>query len=475
MFETDPLLPSIINMTPEKSPLDFRSLHSTVDDQGKRKWIYAIQPKGKYYNYRTWLSYLYFAVFFTLPFLKINGQPLFLFNIFESEIILFGRLFTPQDFIIFGIIMIVSIVIIVIFTMIYGRIFCGWICPQTIFMEMLFRKIEYWIEGNANQQRIRDNKKWTRDTYLRKTTKHTLFIVLSFLIAHTFFAYLIGVDKLMQTISEPLKDHWLKLAGLVVFTGLFYGVFAFVREIVCTVVCPYGRLQGVLMDKSSMNVSYDFVRGEPRNKKSKTEGAGDCIDCGMCVHVCPTGIDIRNGAQMECVGCTACMDACDMIMVKVGKEPKLITYASEVNIEEKKPFEFSTRIKVLTGVMVVLAVLLTGFILSRKNLDATIMRVPGQVLQENEDGTITNLYRIKITNKTNKEMAFELVPERSDVTIRPMGNKLEKLDRRAYEEETFFIAMPKESIDKRKFELKVYLMSGDRKIDTKKVVFIGKF
>jgi cytochrome c oxidase accessory protein FixG len=311
----------------------FRDHLATVDAKGKRKWVFAQKPKGRFYNIRTWVSWGFFALFFGLPFIKMNGRPLFLFNISDAKFIIFGKIFWPQDFFIFGVTMITFIVFIVLFTAAFGRLFCGWVCPQTIFMEMLFRKVEYAIEGDAARQRLLNNGPWTGEKIARKSAKHIAFYILSFIIANFFLAYIIGIDELKKLIMEPVSEHSGSLIAILVFSAIFYGVYAYFREQVCTVICPYGRLQGVLLDPNSMIVAYDYKRGEPREKfrkiKNEEINAGDCIDCFQCVKVCPTAIDIRNGTQMECVGCTACMDACDKMMDGVGRPRGLIRYASE--------------------------------------------------------------------------------------------------------------------------------------------------
>ena len=453
----------------------FRNRHSTINVEGKRNWIYAIQPKGKLYNYRTWLSYFYLLLFVSLPFIRLDGNPMFQFNFPEGEFIFFGVLFTPQDFIMFGIGMLIFILFIIIFTLIYGRNFCGWICPQTIFMEMVFRKIEYWIEGNGNKQKLKNNKKWTTEIYIRKTVKHIIFLAISFGISNIFLSYIIGTDALLNMAKEPVSNHLVGFVTMIFFTLTFYVVYAFVREIVCTVICPYGRLQGVLLDKNSIIVAYDYLRGEPRNKKTTTVGAGDCIDCGMCVNVCPTNIDIRNGTQLECINCTACIDACNMMMKNVGKPPELITFASENGIASSKKFAFTYRIKSYTAVLSILMVLLTILIVTRTTFDSTIMRVPGQTLQENEDGTISNLYRIKVTNKSNKTLAYQMVATNPAVKIERVGARIDSLHGRQLTEETFFLKVLPSKVKERKIEFEILLMSGKKVMERKSAIFISEF
>src|SRR5690606_12945541 len=223
--------------------------------------------------------------------------------------------------------MLIVMVCIVLFTAVFGRVWCGWTCPQTIFMELIFRRIEYLIEGDWTQQRKLNEGPNTDAKAWKKLLKHSIFLLISFAISNIFLAYIIGSDALFKIMTDPLEQHIGGFISIVVFTLVFYGVFAYVREIVCTTICPYGRLQGVLLDEQSMTVAYNEKRGEPRGKLRKGEtdnDKGDCIDCNLCVQVCPTGIDIRNGIQMECVSCTACIDACDAVMEKIHKPKRLI-------------------------------------------------------------------------------------------------------------------------------------------------------
>jgi cytochrome c oxidase accessory protein FixG len=244
---------------------NFKDKISTVDAKGKRKWMYVFQPEGKLYNLRSWFSVFYLVLLFGLPFVYYHGNPLFLFDVTQSKFIFFGQVFLPQDFILFGIGMLVFLLFIIVFTLIFGRVFCGWACPQTVFLEMVFRRIEYWIEGPAHKQQAANEKAWTTEMYVRKSLKHIIYFAISFLIANTFLAYIIGLKELLKIIREPLTDHVVGFMLLLLFSTLFYAVFAHVREIVCTVVCPYGRLQGVLLDKNYIVVSYDY--NEVKNVK----------------------------------------------------------------------------------------------------------------------------------------------------------------------------------------------------------------
>lgn len=455
----------------------FRDRVSSVSETGRRKWVYALKPSGKWTNYRKYLAWLYLVVFFTMPFIKVNGMPFMMINLPEGKFILFSKIFWPQDFFIFAIGMITFIIFIVLFTVIYGRLFCGWTCPQTVFMEFVFRPIEWLIEGSPAQQKKLNAGEWNARKILKKTLKHGLYLLISFVIAHTFLAYILGIDELIKIIREPLSDHVGMLSGLVIFTLLFYAVFAFVRDIVCTTICPYGRLQSVMFDKDTMQIAYDYQRGEPRGKfkKNTVRTDGDCVNCLKCVQVCPTGIDIRDGVQMECVGCTACIDACDEVMDALHFERGLIRYASENEISTGKPSRLNTRMKAYTGLLGVLLVAMVFLVATRKTVDTYISRVKGQLYQEVEGGKISNLFDAKIINKTREEIPVTLKLEDMDGTIKLIGSQQIMLKKEAISEVTFFLEIPKDQIKKRSSTLRIGVYQGDEKIQTVKTKFLGPF
>lgn len=464
------------NSQPKES---FRDRLATVDEKGKRKWVFAQKPKGRFYNVRTWVSWGFFALFFALPFIKLNGRPLFMFNIPEAKFIIFGKIFWPQDFFIFGLTMVTFIVFIVLFTAAFGRLFCGWVCPQTIFMEMLFRKVEYLIEGDAAEQRILKNAPWTGAKIRKKVTKHLVFYLLAFIIANFFLSYIIGMDELRHIISQPVSEHFVGFLSILLFSAIFYGVYAFFREQVCTVVCPYGRLQSVLLDRNSMIVAYDHKRGEPRGKfkkeKEEENPLGDCIDCFQCVKVCPTGIDIRNGTQMECVGCTACIDACDKMMDAVGRSRGLVRYASENGIAENKKLSYTGRMKFYTVVLFVLAGVLTTLLVTRKEVDVNITRAAGEMYQERGTDSLANLYSIKITNKTLKDIPVTLKLEDAPGTITEAEGNSILVKKEDQNKGSFFIVLPKTYIRDMKTRLKIGLYDGQQKIRTITTTFMGPF
>ncbi|MDX1627911.1 MAG: 4Fe-4S binding protein, partial [Fulvivirga sp.] len=248
---------------------EFRDTIATVDESGKRVWVYPKKPDGRFHNARIWVTVVLLGILFAGPFITIEGRPLLLLNIFERKFVIFGQAFWPQDFFLLALLLITFFVFVILFTVVFGRLWCGWACPQTLFMEMVFRKIEYWIEGDANQQRKLDKKPWNAEKIRKKGLKHIIFLLISILIAHTVMAYLIGIDEVREIVSQPPTEHWAGFLGLISFVGIFYWVFAYFREQACVAVCPYGRLQGVLLDKRSIAVMYDWLRGEPRGKLKK--------------------------------------------------------------------------------------------------------------------------------------------------------------------------------------------------------------
>jgi cytochrome c oxidase accessory protein FixG len=456
---------------------EFRDSISTVDAEGKRVWVYPKKPEGSFHNARILVTVVLLGLLFTGPFLSLNDNPMFLFNIFERKFILFGMPFWPQDFIILGIAMITFFVFIILFTVVFGRIWCGWACPQTLFMEMVFRKIEYWIEGDANQQRKLDKAPWNKEKIIKKGSKQLIFALISILIAHTLMAYLIGVDQVVEIVSQSPAENASGFMGLVVFTGIFYWVFSVFREQACTVVCPYGRLQGVLLDKESIVVAYDWLRGEPRGKlkkKKPEEEKGDCIDCKLCVHVCPTGIDIRHGTQLECVNCTACIDVCDDVMTKIDKPKGLIRYDSYNGIKEKKALKFNARIIAYSVVLIGLLSLLTFLVFSRSDVEATILRVPGMLFQEQPNDRISNLYNIQFVNKTYEDVLLEVkLKDHPSGFVKRVGEEEVVIPGSQSIEGVFFVELPKSDLTERKTEVIIQLYWNGELFDELETNFLG--
>lgn len=460
----------------------FRNHLSNTSHTGKRRWIYPRIIVGNLYKLRTVFSWVLLTALFGLPLIEVNGHPLFLFNVLERHFIFFGVTFFPQDFYLVTIGLLTFLVFIILFTVVFGRVFCGWVCPQTIFLEMVFRKIENLIEGDFKAQKKLDESVWTEEKIFKKTAKHTIFFAISFLIANTFLMYIIGKKDLFNIILDNPLHHLSGFVAIQIFTFIFYAVFAHVREIVCIVACPYGRLQGVLLDKKSIVVAYDNLRGEPRGKlqkhlplnitAEKVVVHGDCIDCLLCVQVCPTGIDIRNGTQLECVNCTACMDACDMVMDKIEKPKGLIRYDSLEGIEKKEKLKINPRIMRYSTVLMALMGIFAYLMAVRTEVEVTILRTPGLMFQKNADGTISNLYNIEIVNKTYQNKAFTLKINYSGATIKLMGKPL-STSKGEMAKGSFFINIPEKLIRQNNTKIVIEVLSENKVVDKVKTSFMG--
>ena len=412
---------------------EYRDSIATVDAQGKRVWIYPKKPKGKFFNARKIVSVILLTILFAGPFIKINGQPFLMMNIFERKFVILGTVFWPQDFFIFALGLITFFVFIILFTVVFGRVWCGWACPQTLFMEMVFRRIEYWIEGDANQQRKLAKMPWNGEKIRKRLLKHSIFVVIAVLIGHTAMAYLIGIEKVQEIVSQPPSEN--------------------------------------------LAVMYDWIRGEPRGKMKKSEvqaDKGDCIDCKLCVHVCPTGIDIRNGTQLECVNCTACIDVCDDVMTKIDKPTGLIRIASHSAIADGKKRIFTPRVAGYTGVLVALIVLLTIFVSSRSDIQATILRTPGMLYQKVENDQIQNVYSIQLINKTIDDMNvhLRLIDHESGVIEVVGGNEI-KLLSSGKADAVFTVRLPESEMEGNKNSITVGIFQGDDLIDKVKTNFLG--
>jgi cytochrome c oxidase accessory protein FixG len=480
---------------------EYRDRLSTVDSTGNRIWLYPKKPSGRYYNWRTLVTVAFLLIFITMPFIKVDGEQFLLFNVLERKFVLFGLLFTPQDFHLFVLAMLTFIVFIILFTVVFGRLFCGWVCPQTIFMEMIFRKIEYWIEGDAGEQRKLDLSPWTAQKIRKKVLKHVIIYALALFFTNFFLAYIIGMDEVIKIIREPISKHYGGFAAMLIFSAAFYAVFARLREQVCTTICPYGRLQSVLLVKDSIVVAYDHVRGEPRTKLKKEKGAessqtlaskdpvaaiqqavgtpfstpkvGDCIDCKLCVHVCPTGIDIRNGTQLECTNCTACMDACDAIMEKVKRPTGLIRYDSMTGIESGYRKIFTTRVWAYTFVLIALLSLDVFLIAKRGIVETIILRSPGQLYQQKDDTHLTNLYTYVLINKTNHDLPVKIQMALPGQHIQMVGEEPTSIPKGGKVEGAFFVLMSQDELQGRKTPITIEVVSDGKKVDEVKTNFMG--
>ncbi|RIV17721.1 4Fe-4S binding protein [Fibrisoma montanum] len=511
------------------APTTFRDRVPNADANGGRRWLYPRLVAGRLYRWRTGLAWVLLAALFAGPFVWVDGHPLFLFNVLERRFIFFGVTFWPQDFHLVAIGLLTFITFVALFTVVYGRVWCGWACPQTIFMEMIFRRVERLIEGDHNARRRLDAGPWTTEKVVKKTAKHSVFFLLSFVISNTFLAYLIGRDQWLTLVTDDPARHLGGLAAILVFTGVFYLVFARLREIVCTTICPYGRLQGVLLDKNSLIVAYDYVRGEPRGKRQGVRGVGqgagvlcargvgqgargktcevnlvphalsplphaprftpqtlrplpparstpaphgDCVDCKLCVQVCPMGIDIRNGSQLECINCTACMDACDDVMIKLNRPRGLIRIDSLAGIEHRQPVRFNGRMAAYSAVLAGLVGVLVFLLVSRAAVEVTVLRAPGQLFQREANHQVSNLYLIELVNKTNQTQPIRFRLSHPEATIR-FVQPIREVPANELTKGTFFILLPEKTIRQNSTPIELEVLSGDEVLDNVKTSFLG--
>ena len=458
----------------EKGEAYFRDRISTVDSSGKRKWVYAKKPKGKLFNYRRWVAYLLVAFLFVAPFIHVNGEQLLLFDVPGRKFVIFGLVFWPQDIHLILLGFISLLVFIVLFTVIFGRIFCGWVCPQTIFMEFIFRPIEYWIEGDAAQQRKLAQAPWNFEKIWKKTLKHLVFFFIAYLISNLFLAYIIGSDNLLAYISEGPAMHVSTIVALFIFSGAFYFVFAFFREQVCSIACPYGRLQGVMIDKKTIVVAYDYLRGEPRGplKLAEEKGYGDCVDCNACVVVCPAGIDIRNGTQLECINCTACIDACNRVMDRVKRPRGLIRYDSEEGIAQGTRNIINARSIAYSAVLVLLLAFVGSLYMMRGDFEATILRAGGSLYQEYGADSISNIYNFNVVNKISEPIDLDIRLESHRGNIRFIGEK-QIVQKGEVGKGTFLVIISTKDLKGSKTQIKLGLYANGNKVETYTSAFVG--
>jgi len=428
----------------------FRDELASVAPDGRRRWIYARQPDGWFYTARTIVAAVLLVFLFVAPFIRVNGLPLVLLDLIERRFVIVGVLFWPQDFYQVVLILLLILVTLALSTAAIGRIWCGWLCPQTVFMEMVFRRIEFWIEGSALQQMRRNRGPWNADRLWRKALKHAVFFGLSFVMANLFLAYIIGTDELRVIVTDPPRAHLTGLIIITLFSLTFYAVFARFREQACVLACPYGRYMSSLIDRQTVTVTYDVARGEPRGHldRSATAAAsrGDCIDCHQCVTVCPTGIDIRNGVQLECVNCAACADACDSVMTRLNRKTGLIRLTSHETVSGGSPHWLTPRIKAYGAVWVALVVAVGVLMARRPDLDVLILRQAGSLFGAEASGEIVNLYTVQVFNRADVTRAYAISvrsPEGAKVTL--LGG-LDHVAPHALQEGRALVSIPREKL-----------------------------
>lgn len=387
---------------------------STMNRDGSRRWIRPKPSRGRFWAARRGVAWGLVLVFVVVPYLKMGGRPLVLLDLPARRFTLFGTTFLPSETVLLMLLLLSVACAVLLVTALWGRIWCGWACPQTVYMEFLFRPVERWIEGGWRASQRMDRRP---GPHPRRLAKYAVYLVLALGLAHVFLAYFVGVDELAVWMRRSPIEHPTSFLVMLVTTALILLDFGWFREQTCLVACPYGRLQSALLDRRSLIVGYDPGRGEPRVKgvRDRPAGAGDCIDCRMCVLTCPTGIDIREGLQMECIHCTQCMDACDFVMGRIGKPPGLIRYGSADALAGRPGRRFRTRMVVYPAALAACLAALVWALATRTGADVTLLRGLGTPYTLAAGGEVANQVRIKVANRGREDRAYRIdvegVPE----------------------------------------------------------------
>ncbi len=382
---------------------------STLERDGSRRWLRPRLSTGYWWKWRRVVAYVLMVIFVAVPHLRIGGKPAILLDIAAREFTILGRTFLPTDTLLLALLMLSVFVTIVLVTAVAGRVWCGWACPQTVYMEFLFRPIDRLFEGTVGK----GGRPKRSVTFALQAARFAVYVVLCGFLAHTFLAYFVGTERLAEWMRSSPTEHPVAFVVMAATLGLMLFDFLFFREQLCLIACPYGRFQSVMLDEQSMIVAYDPVRGEPRKKGKHAPGenVGDCVDCNQCVVVCPTGIDIRDGLQMECINCTQCIDACDAVMERVGSPTGLIRYSSQDSIAGKAKKMFRARTIVYPVILLVLFSGLVFAISTKAGFDARIIRHSGAPFTAYADGTVSNQFRVRLVNRTNETQNYAIAAE----------------------------------------------------------------
>lgn len=391
-----------------KNPLDLpeESLAS-LDEFGNRIFIYPAKVRGFFHKKRTQLQVVLMLIFLILPWTEINGVQTVLLDIPGRRFTFFGGTFWAHDGPLIFFVLAFLTMGLALLTAVWGRIWCGWACPQTVFIEMIFRRIEEWVEGNHIERRKLNQQEWSFSKFSKKTLKWAAYTLVSLVIAHSFLAYFVGAETLLEMIQHSPRQNWTVFWMAVFFSGVTLFDFGWFREQFCIIMCPYGRFQSVLMDEHSLAILYNTKRGEPRKAPGLAkQEQGDCINCYKCVAVCPTAIDIRRGVQMECIACTACADACDEVMTKIGKPTGLIGYSSETRQQGQNTRFFRPRTWVYLGLLFLITAGLLYSLSRRQDFHLALVRAietPYQLVQDGSEELVINHFKLKIKSQSSQE------------------------------------------------------------------------
>lgn len=448
---------------------------ATIGSQGKRKWVYQDIVSGKWASRRQIVIAVLILFYLVAPWISLNGQPFMLFDLVSRRFSFFGQTFLATDLYLLALLLVGSVLALFWFSAMFGRLWCGWACPQTVYLEGVFYRIERWIEGNPRQRKALDDGPHDDAYWTKKIAKHGIFWLMATAMSLSFTAYFIGPKASYEMFWTFGAAHPTAMIVAVATTAITYFNFAWFREQFCHFLCPYARIQSVFLDEHSLIIGYDESRGEPRGhiRPNDTAQKGDCIACNRCVQVCPAGIDIRNGLQLECIQCTACIDACDTVMEKIGRPTGLIRYDSVSGIEHKKRKLFRARTVLYTVIFVIIGTMFTIRLSSREIVDFAVVRSAGTPYLVQEDGLVRNMLQMHLTNTDTRTRTVTVKLESPiPAQLMVLGEPFEIAPGERIKAEAF-VMVPKEKINAAATPMEFKLMDGAEEIGTATAKFLG--